>query len=50
MSPITHGLLSWAIADRLGLQSRDRNLVAWAGVLADIDGLGLLGDIVVDAV
>lgn len=46
MSPITHLLLSWAIAERSSLGARDRKRIAWAGVAPDADGLGLVIDVV----
>lgn len=45
MSPITHLLLSWTLAERSSLGDRDKKLVSWAGVLPDIDGVGLVVDI-----
>ena len=45
MSPATHLLASWVIADRAALTRRNRNLVTWCGVLPDLDGLGLGVDI-----
>lgn len=59
MSPITHGLLSWIVADLLlkpagptlpmsdiPKRTRQRDLlgISLAGVLADIDGIGILVD------
>jgi inner membrane protein len=44
MSPITHFLASWSLADALRLRARDRALATWCGVLPDADGLGLLLD------
>jgi inner membrane protein len=44
MSPITHFLASWSLADALRLRTRDRALATWCGVLPDADGLGLLLD------
>ncbi len=44
MSPITHLLASWVIADKLTTNARDRKLVTFAGVIPDLDGLGLIGD------
>ncbi len=40
MSPVTHGLLSWLIAESGRLLRRDRALVTAAGVIPDLDGLG----------
>lgn len=44
MSPITHFLASWSLADALRLRARDRALATWCGVLPDTDGLGVLVD------
>jgi len=44
MSPITHFLASWSLADATGLRGRDQALVTWCGVLPDVDGLGVLVD------
>ncbi len=44
MNPITHLLASWALGESAGLSSRDRNLVTWAGVAPDLDGLGAIVD------
>jgi hypothetical protein len=44
MSPITHFLASWALADAAGLRDRDQALVTWCGVLPDVDGLGVVVD------
>ena len=40
MSPFTHGLLSWMIADALPTDRRGRIAVTVAGVAPDLDGLG----------
>ena len=45
MSPITHFLASWSLADALRLRARDRALATWCGVLPDADGLGVLLDV-----
>ncbi len=44
MTPITHLLASWSVADALRLKGRDQVLLTWCGVLPDADGLGLLID------
>lgn len=44
MSPITHFLASWSLADALRLRARDRPLATWCGFLPDADGLGVLLD------
>ena len=46
MSPITHFLASWSLADALRLRARDLALATWCGVLPDADGLGALADAV----
>ena len=45
MSPATHLLASWAMADRSKLEGRDAALVAWAGLAPDLDGLGAVVDV-----
>lgn len=45
MSPITHLLMSWTVADVGGLEGRDRALVTFAGVVPDLDGLPALVDL-----
>ena len=45
MSPITHFLNSWALADATLLSHRDRSLITWSGILPDLDGVGVLMDL-----
>jgi inner membrane protein len=46
MSPITHFLMGWAVASSApALPKRDRALVTWASVVPDVDGLGLVADL-----
>jgi hypothetical protein len=45
MSPITHLLGSWIIAAKTTDNPRDCRLVTLAGVLPDVDGLGLIVDL-----
>lgn len=45
MSPITHFLASWAVANTAKLEKRDRMLITLAGVIPDIDGVGVVWDI-----
>lgn len=42
MKPTTHLLLSWVVADSAGLGKRDRAVVTAAGIVADIDGAGVV--------
>lgn len=44
MSPETHLLASWIIAAKTTDNVRDCRLVALAGILPDVDGLGLVAD------
>lgn len=46
LSPITHFLAGWAVANTAKLNRRDRLLVTLAGVLPDVDGLGVLADLI----
>lgn len=45
LSPVTHFLLSWSLADAAGLPPNQRLVVALAGVAPDLDGLGIVVDI-----
>ncbi len=45
MSPITHGLLSWAIGERFLPAPRDVALVGLAGLAPDLDSLGVVLDL-----
>ena len=45
MSPLTHLLASWIIAAKTTDNLRDQRLVTLAGVAPDIDGLGLIPDL-----
>ena len=45
MSPLTHLLASWIIAAKTTDNLRDQRLVPLAGVAPDIDGLGLIPDL-----
>jgi len=46
MSPIAHFVGSWLVASVTATNSRDRRLITLAGVLPDIDGLGMVADVV----
>lgn len=45
MSPVTHLFLGWAIANSADLNRRDRAFVTAAGVIPDIDGLGIIAEL-----
>ena len=44
MSPITHFLTSWAVANSANLSRRDRALVTLSGLVPDLDGLGIIAE------
>lgn len=44
MSPVTHLLLSWSVANTLRISRRERAFVTIAGVAPDFDGAGLILD------
>ena len=46
MSPITHFLLGWAVASTVpSLTKRERTFVAVAGVVPDLDGFGIVAEV-----
>jgi len=45
MSPVTHFLASWALASFPRLQGRDVALVTFAGIAPDLDGLGVIPEL-----
>ncbi|ESP92450.1 metal-dependent hydrolase [Pseudoalteromonas luteoviolacea] len=47
MAPGTHFLLSWTISTTLLKHRRERSLVTVSGVAADLDGLGLVIDLLI---
>ena len=49
MSPATHLFVSWVIAAKTTDNPRDCRLVTLAGILPDLDGLGLIPDVVTRA-
>ena len=44
MSPATHFLTGWILANSASLSRRERALVTLAGVAPDVDGLGIVAD------
>jgi len=44
MNPATHLLVGWSVAQTAALERRDRALVTLAGVIPDVDGLGIILD------
>ena len=49
MSPVTHLILSWVVAAKTTDNARDCRLVTLAGVAPDLDGLGLVLDMIRNA-
>lgn len=48
MNPVSHILLSWVVANTAELTRRDRALVTLAGVVPDIDGAGIIAEILTE--
>ena len=48
MSPVSHLLISWVVADAAGLTRRDRTLVALAGLVPVFDGVGIVVEILTE--
>ena len=46
MNPITHLLVSWAVAEGVAKDDRERRLITFAGVAPDLDGFGAVFDYV----
>lgn len=47
MSPVTHFLLGWTVAGTAtSLTTRERAAIAMAGIIPDIDGMGVVWDLV----
>jgi len=44
MSPVTHFLTGWILANSASLSRRERALVTLSGVVPDIDGLGIVAE------
>ena len=45
MSPITHFFMGWAVANTVpSLTKRERAFIAWASVVPDVDGLGIVAE------
>jgi membrane-bound metal-dependent hydrolase YbcI (DUF457 family) len=45
MSPITHFLMGWAVANSApSLNQRERAIVTWASVVPDLDGFGIIAE------
>ena len=49
MNPITHLLAGWGVANAARLDRRDRALVTVAGIAPDLDGFGIVMDVLTSA-
>jgi len=45
MNPVTHLLVGWTVANTTTLTQRERALVAIAGIVPDVDGFGIVTDL-----
>ena len=45
MSPVTHFFTGWVLANCAELNRKDRALVTWACVIPDVDGLGIIPEV-----
>jgi hypothetical protein len=48
MNPASHFLISWTVANSADIPRRDRVLVTWAGVVPDIDGVGIIAELLTE--
>ena len=49
MSPITHLLVGWLVAQvPSGIQRRERAIIALAGIAPDLDGLGIVAEVLTE--
>jgi hypothetical protein len=48
MNPASHFLISWTIATTMDIPRRDRILVTLSGVLPDIDGIGIIAEVLTE--
>jgi hypothetical protein len=47
MSPITHFLVSWTVAERVTTDRRERLWICLAGLAPDLDGFGIIPDMLI---
>lgn len=48
MNPVSHLLTGWVVANTTDLTARDRAIVTLAGVLPDVDGLGVVAELLTE--
>jgi hypothetical protein len=48
MNPASHFLISWTVANTADISRRDRALVTLSGVIPDIDGMGIIAELLTE--
>lgn len=48
MNPASHLLIGWTVANALDIPRRDRIMVTLCGVAADIDGIGIIAEVLTE--
>ena len=48
MNPASHFLISWAVANTADIQRRDRALVTLSGFIPDLDGAGIIAELLTE--
>jgi hypothetical protein len=48
MNPASHFLIGWTVANSVNITRRDRALVAVSGVIPDIDGIGIIAEVLTE--
>ena len=48
MNPVSHLLTGWVVANTADLTTRDRVVITLAGIAPDIDGLGIVAEILTE--
>jgi len=48
MNPASHLLLSWTVANAADITRRDRALVTLSGIIPDIDGVGIIAELLTE--
>ena len=48
MNPASHFLISWAVANTAEIPRRDRILITLTGVVPDLDGVGILAELLTE--
>ena len=48
MNPASHLLISWSVANTAEISRRDRTLVTLSGIIPDIDGVGIVAELLTE--